>query len=121
MGSRSGVRSDLELNGYLQGTSTDSGIDATSFTATQSSTASSTGAFRAKDKIAWQDDQAGSQSASDTPPPTPDSLVAIGGIEIPAKSPSAFPLLPDGSSYSLSDAASHSRCAAVLLQSAVGS
>ncbi|KAE8289812.1 Signal-induced proliferation-associated 1-like protein 1 [Larimichthys crocea] len=108
VGSRSGVRSDLELNGYLQGTSTDSGIDATSFTATQSSTASSTGAFRAKDKIAWQDDQAGSQSASDTPPPTPDSLVAIGGIEIPAKSPSAFPLLPDGSSYSLSDAASHS-------------
>ncbi|KAF3844762.1 hypothetical protein F7725_007925 [Dissostichus mawsoni] len=33
VGSRSGVRSDLELNGYLQGTSTDSGIDATSFTA----------------------------------------------------------------------------------------
>lgn len=118
MGSRSGVRSDLELNGYLQGTSTDSGIDATSFTATQSSTASSTAAFRSKDKIPWQDDPADSQGATDTPPPTPDSLVATGGSEIPATSPSAFALVPDNGSYSLSDAASHSRCAAVLLYSA---
>uniref|UniRef100_A0A671WL70 Signal induced proliferation associated 1 like 1 n=1 Tax=Sparus aurata TaxID=8175 RepID=A0A671WL70_SPAAU len=108
VGSRSGVRSDLELNGYLQGASTDSGIDATSFTATQSSTASSTGAFRAKDKIPWQDDATGSsQRATDTPPPPPDSL-ALGGSENPAKSPSAFPLVPDSGSYSLSDAASHS-------------
>uniref|UniRef100_A0A8C4EC40 Signal-induced proliferation-associated 1-like protein 1 n=1 Tax=Dicentrarchus labrax TaxID=13489 RepID=A0A8C4EC40_DICLA len=108
VGSRSGVRSDLELNGYLQGASTDSGIDATSFTATQSSTASSTGAFRAKDKISWQEDPGGSQRATDTPPPTSDSLVTIGGSEIPAKSPSAFPLVPDNGSYNLSDAASHS-------------
>ncbi|XP_040916648.1 signal-induced proliferation-associated 1-like protein 1 [Toxotes jaculatrix] len=108
VGSRSGVRSDLELNGYLQGASTDSGIDATSFTATQSSTASSTSAFRARDKVPWQDDPAGSQRASDTSPPTPDSLVAIGGSEIPAKSPTAFPLVPDSGSYSLSDATSHS-------------
>ncbi|XP_044230911.1 signal-induced proliferation-associated 1-like protein 1 [Thunnus albacares] len=106
VGSRSGVRSDLELNGYLQGTSTDSGIDATSFTATQSSTASSTGAFRAKEKIQWQDEPAGSQRATDMSPPTPDSLVAIGGSENQATSPSAFP--PDSGSYSLSDAASHS-------------
>ncbi|XP_054469898.1 signal-induced proliferation-associated 1-like protein 1 [Anoplopoma fimbria] len=108
VGSRSGVRSDLELNGYLQGTSTDSGIDATSFTATQSSTASSTGAFRAKDKSPWQDDTAGSQTATDSSPPTPDSLVAIGDSEIPAKTPSAFPLVPDSVPYSQSDAASHS-------------
>ncbi|KAM6918090.1 signal-induced proliferation-associated 1-like protein 1 isoform 1-T2 [Lycodopsis pacificus] len=108
VGSRSGVRSDLELNGYLQGTSTDSGIDATSFTATQSSTASSTGAFRAKDEIQRQDDEAGSQRATDSSPPTPDSIVAIGGSEIPATSPSASPLAPDGGSYSQSDAASHS-------------
>ncbi|GAA6213704.1 signal-induced proliferation-associated 1-like protein 1 [Lates japonicus] len=108
VGSRSGVRSDLELNGYLQGASTDSGIDATSFTATQSSTASSTGAFRAKDKIPWQDDPAGSQRAADASPPTPDSLVAVGSSEIPAKSPTAFPLVPDSGSYSLSDATSHS-------------
>lgn len=108
------MRIDLELNGYLQGTSTDSGIDATSFTATQSSTASSTGAFRAKEKSPWQDESAGSQRATDMSPPTPDSLVAIGGSENPVTSPSAFP--PD--SYSLSDAASHSRCAAVLLESA---
>lgn len=113
VGSRSGVRSDLELNGYLQGTSSDSGIDASSFTATQSSTASSTGAFRAKDKISWQEDTAGLQGATDTSPSTLDSLVATGGNEIPAKSPSAFPLVPDGGSYSLSDTASHSRCAAV--------
>ncbi|KAK2826171.1 hypothetical protein Q5P01_020385 [Channa striata] len=108
VGSRSGVRSDLELNGYLQGISTDSGIDASSFTATQSSTASSTGAFRAKDKIPWQDDPAGSQRAADTSPPAPDSLVATGSSEIPSKSSSAFPPAPDTGSYSLSDAASHS-------------
>uniref|UniRef100_A0A3P8RR95 Signal induced proliferation associated 1 like 1 n=1 Tax=Amphiprion percula TaxID=161767 RepID=A0A3P8RR95_AMPPE len=108
VGSRSGVRSELELNGYLQGASTDSGIDASSFTATQSSTASSTGAFRAKDKIPWQDDTAASQRATDASPPTPDSLVATGGTDIPAKSPSAFPLGADSGSYCLSDVASHS-------------
>ncbi|XP_029937718.1 signal-induced proliferation-associated 1-like protein 1 isoform X2 [Myripristis murdjan] len=107
-GSRSGVRSDLELNGYLQGTSADSGIDATSFTATQSSTASSTGAFRAKDKIPWQDDPGGSRRTANTSSPTPDSLVSVGGAEIPAKSPSAFPLALDSGSYTLSDGASHS-------------
>ncbi|XP_069574759.1 signal-induced proliferation-associated 1-like protein 1 [Brachyistius frenatus] len=106
VGSRSGVRSELDLNGYLQGTSTDSGIDATSFTATQSSTASSTGAFRAKDKIAWQEDPAGGQGATDSSPPTPDSLVAAGGGEIPAKNPTSFPLGPDSGSYGLTDAAS---------------
>ncbi|XP_035466200.2 signal-induced proliferation-associated 1-like protein 1 isoform X2 [Scophthalmus maximus] len=106
--SRSGVRSDLELNGYLQGASTDSGIDATSFTATQSSTASSTGASRAKDKIPWQEEPAGSHRDSDESPPTPDSLVAMGGGDILAKSPSAFPLVPDGGSYSLNDATSQS-------------
>ncbi|XP_022067592.1 signal-induced proliferation-associated 1-like protein 1 isoform X1 [Acanthochromis polyacanthus] len=108
VGSRSGVRSELELNGYLQGASTDSGIDASSFTATQSSTASSTGAFRAKDKIPWQDDPAANQRATDASPPTPDSLVATGGTDIPAKSPSAFPLGADSGSYCPSDAASHS-------------
>ncbi|XP_068194222.1 signal-induced proliferation-associated 1-like protein 1 isoform X1 [Antennarius striatus] len=107
VGLRSGVRSDLELNGYLQGTSADSGIDTTSFTATQSSTASSSDAFRAKDKIPWQDDHVGGQRAADTPPPTSDDLVATGGSEVPVKSPSAFPLTPDGGSYNLSDA-SHS-------------
>ncbi|XP_026159787.1 signal-induced proliferation-associated 1-like protein 1 isoform X2 [Mastacembelus armatus] len=105
VGSRSGVRSDLELNGYLQGTSADSGIDTTSFTATQSSTSSSTGAFKAKEKIPWQDDLAISQRATDTSPPTKDTLVATVGSENPAKSPSAF---PDTGSYSLSDVASHS-------------
>lgn len=112
VGSRSGVRLDSELNGYLQGMSTDSGIDSTSFTATQSSTASSTGAFRGKDKTpSWQDDPAGSRRATDTSPPAPDSLAPLRSSETSAKSPSAFPLPPDGGSYALSDAASHSRCA----------
>uniref|UniRef100_H2ULQ9 Signal induced proliferation associated 1 like 1 n=1 Tax=Takifugu rubripes TaxID=31033 RepID=H2ULQ9_TAKRU len=105
VGSRSGVRSDLELSGYLQGASTDSGIDTTSFTATQSSTASSTAAFIPKDKVPWQEQAAEEQEAVNTPPPTPDSLVAVGVGEIPPKSPSAFPLGPDGS---LGDAASGS-------------
>uniref|UniRef100_A0A3B3X5K7 PDZ domain-containing protein n=1 Tax=Poecilia mexicana TaxID=48701 RepID=A0A3B3X5K7_9TELE len=108
VGSRSGARSDLELNGYLQGTSTDSGIDATSFTATQSSTASSTGAFRSKEKIPWQDEVGSCERASSTSPPTPDSLVPAGGSEISAKSPTGFTVAPDGAAYSMSDAASHS-------------
>uniref|UniRef100_G3NRC9 Signal induced proliferation associated 1 like 1 n=1 Tax=Gasterosteus aculeatus aculeatus TaxID=481459 RepID=G3NRC9_GASAC len=99
VGSRSAAGGDLELNGYLQGASADSGIDAASFTATQSSTASSTAAFRARDQSHGREDAAGK----------PDSLaVAVGGGEgVPARSPSAFPLLPDGASYGPSDAASH--------------
>lgn len=105
MGSRSAAGGDLELNGYLQGASADSGIDAASFTATQSSTASSTAAFRARDQSHGREDAAGK----------PDSLaVAVGGGEgVPARSPSAFPLLPDGASYGPSDAASHCRCASM--------
>uniref|UniRef100_A0A8C5HKD9 Signal-induced proliferation-associated 1-like protein 1 n=1 Tax=Gouania willdenowi TaxID=441366 RepID=A0A8C5HKD9_GOUWI len=110
VGSRSGVRSELELHSYLQGTSADSGIDATSFTATQSSTASSIGAFRTKDKIPWQDDLTGSQKTAESSPPTPDLLAVSAGVEIPVKSPSAAPLGTDCGSYSPSDAASHSRC-----------
>uniref|UniRef100_A0A8C5HLV8 Signal-induced proliferation-associated 1-like protein 1 n=1 Tax=Gouania willdenowi TaxID=441366 RepID=A0A8C5HLV8_GOUWI len=108
VGSRSGVRSELELHSYLQGTSADSGIDATSFTATQSSTASSIGAFRTKDKIPWQDDLTGSQKTAESSPPTPDLLAVSAGVEIPVKSPSAAPLGTDCGSYSPSDAASHS-------------
>lgn len=106
VGSRSGVRGELELNSYLQGASTDSGIDATSFTATQSSTASSTGGFRAKEKISWQDEASCRQSATDSSPPPPDSMLAVGGSEVQAKSPSAFHLHPD--TYNLNDVAPHS-------------
>lgn len=108
VGSRSGVRTDLELSGYLQGASTDSGIDTTSFTATQSSTASSTAAFMPKDKVPWQEETAEDQGPVDTPPPTPDSLLIRAG-EIPPRSPSALPLGPDGG---LGEAASRSRYAA---------
>lgn len=100
------MRSDLELNGYLQDNSADSGIDATSFTATQSSTASSTAAFRSKDRVPWQDDGPDTQRSSDTPPLTANSLIAAEATE--AKSPSAFPL--DGASFGSGDAASRSRC-----------
>lgn len=107
VGSRSAVRSDLELNGYLQDNSADSGIDATSFTATQSSTASSTAAFRSKDRVPWQDDGPDTQRSSDTPPLTADSLIAAAAAEATeAKSPSAFPL--DGASFGSGDAASRS-------------
>lgn len=85
------MRSDLELNGYLQDNSADSGIDATSFTATQSSTASSTAAFRAKQRAQWQDDGPDTQRTSDTPPLTPD-LLAVGAESKEATTPSAFPL-----------------------------
>lgn len=118
VGSRSGVRGDLELSGYLQGASTDSGIDTTSFTATHSSTASSTAAFIPKDKVPWQEQAAEEQGAVHTPPPTPDSLVAVGVGEVPPKSPSAFPLGPD---ESLGDTASGSRYAAALSVPADGS
>ncbi|XP_020775030.2 signal-induced proliferation-associated 1-like protein 1 [Boleophthalmus pectinirostris] len=101
VGSRSGVRGELELNSYLQGASTDSGIDATSFTATQSSTASSTGGFRAKEKIPWQDEASCGQRNTESSPP-PDSLLTVGGSETQAKSPSPFPQHPD--TYNLNDA-----------------
>lgn len=106
------MRSDLELNGYLQDNSADSGIDATSFTATQSSTASSTAAFRSKDRVPWQDDGPDTQRSSDTPPLTADSLIAaaVAAEAKEAKSPSAFPL--DGASFGSGDAASRSRCGA---------
>lgn len=100
VGSRSAVRTDLELSGYLQGASTDSGIDTTSFTATQSSTASSTATF--PPKVPWQEETAEDRGSVDTPPPTPDSLV-------PPKSPSALPLGPDGAP---GEAGSRSRYAA---------
>ncbi|XP_062413190.1 signal-induced proliferation-associated 1-like protein 1 isoform X2 [Pungitius pungitius] len=103
VGSRSGPRGDLDLNGYLQGASADSGIDAASFTATQSSTASSSSAGR---------DRSRGREGHAAAAPAPDSLAAAaaaapGGGEVPATSPSAFPLLPDGAPYSQSDAASH--------------
>ena len=108
VGSRSGVRSDLELGGYLQGASTDSGIDITSFNAAQNSTASSMAACVPKDKVPWQEEATEDQGPVDTPPSTADSLVVRGG-EIPPKSPSASALSPDGG---LADTASRSRYAA---------
>uniref|UniRef100_A0A8C7XWM1 Signal induced proliferation associated 1 like 1 n=1 Tax=Oryzias sinensis TaxID=183150 RepID=A0A8C7XWM1_9TELE len=111
VGSHSGVQSDLELNGYLQGTSTDSGIDASSLTATQSSTASSTAAFRAKEKVPWEESVASSPGATSASPLTPDApVVAACGSEIPTKSSAVYLGGPDGGSYSLGDAPSPSRC-----------
>lgn len=76
----------------------------------------------AKEKVPWQDEPADGQTATDTSPPTPDSIIVPVGTEIQAKSPLSFPLGPDGGSYGLSDAAAHSRCAAALFEfSYVGS
>ncbi|CAL9686428.1 unnamed protein product [Knipowitschia caucasica] len=97
-GSRSGVRGELELNSFLQGASTDSGIDATSFTATQSSTASSNGGFRTKEKSPWPDEATDNSDAS----PPLESLLTVGGNETQAKSPSPFSQHPDA--YNLNDA-----------------
>ncbi|CAL8272481.1 unnamed protein product [Merluccius merluccius] len=114
VGSRAAVRSDLELDGYLQGASADSGIDAASFTATHSSTASSAaaaaattaGAFRAKDGgVAWQNEGPRVAGAS---PPTPDSLVLTGPNEGPATTPGSLALPVDNGSCNFSDAASRS-------------
>ncbi|CAB1335151.1 unnamed protein product, partial [Coregonus sp. 'balchen'] len=91
--SRTGVRPDSELNGYLQGASTDSGIDATSYGATGS------GGSRAKER-----------RAPETSPSAPDSPGHPGSSLYPAQSPLVFPPAPDSGSYTLSDAASHSRC-----------
>ncbi|XP_053701877.1 signal-induced proliferation-associated 1-like protein 1 [Synchiropus splendidus] len=76
VGSRSGLRGgDLELNGYLQAASTDSGIDAASFTATQSSTASS----RGTDKIPWQDEPPGAARAASRSPPAAEAAAGADG------------------------------------------
>uniref|UniRef100_A0A8C7QB91 Signal induced proliferation associated 1 like 1 n=1 Tax=Oncorhynchus mykiss TaxID=8022 RepID=A0A8C7QB91_ONCMY len=89
--SRTGVRPDSELNGYLQRESTDSGIDATSYGA------SGSGGSRAKER-----------RAPETSPSAPDSPAPPGSSEDPAQSPPVFPSAPDSGSYTLSDAASHS-------------
>uniref|UniRef100_A0A4W5NTL1 Signal induced proliferation associated 1 like 1 n=1 Tax=Hucho hucho TaxID=62062 RepID=A0A4W5NTL1_9TELE len=89
--SRTGVRPDSELNGYLQRESTDSGIDATSYGA------SGSGGSRAKER-----------RAPETSPSAPDSPAPPGSNEDPAQSPPVFPSAPDSGSYTLSDAASHS-------------
>uniref|UniRef100_A0A4W5N447 Signal induced proliferation associated 1 like 1 n=1 Tax=Hucho hucho TaxID=62062 RepID=A0A4W5N447_9TELE len=68
--SRTGVRPDSELNGYLQGASTDSGIDATSYGATGS------GGSRAKER-----------RAPETSPSAPDSPGPPGSSAYPAQSP----------------------------------
>uniref|UniRef100_A0A674B154 Signal induced proliferation associated 1 like 1 n=1 Tax=Salmo trutta TaxID=8032 RepID=A0A674B154_SALTR len=89
--SRTGVRPDSELIGYLQRESTDSGIDATSYGA------SGSGGSRAKER-----------RAPETSPSAPDSPAPPGSSEDPAQSPPVFPSAPDSGSYTLSDAASHS-------------
>ncbi|XP_030212377.1 signal-induced proliferation-associated 1-like protein 1 isoform X1 [Gadus morhua] len=116
VGSRAAVRNELELDGYLQGVSADSGIDAASFTATHSSTASSgtavatvnaaaaAGAFRANDhSVAWQNLGPGAAGAS---PPKPDTLALMGPNEGPGKTPCSLALPVDQGSSTFSDAAS---------------
>ncbi|XP_035276940.1 signal-induced proliferation-associated 1-like protein 1 isoform X1 [Anguilla anguilla] len=112
IGGGTGERPDSEVNGfgggggYLQGASADSGIDATSYGAAHGSSGSlpaAAGGAGPRDKAAspWH-------SPAERSPPAPDSSpVPPGSAEGPARSPPAYPLPRDGSSYSLSDAASH--------------
>ncbi|KAJ8288874.1 hypothetical protein COCON_G00015330, partial [Conger conger] len=113
IGGGAGERPDSEVNGfaagYLQGVSADSGIDATSYGAPLggSGPLPAAGPSGPRDKAAspWRSPEEGVRERS---PPPAESPVPPGSAEGPAKSPSVYPLGRDGSSYSLSDAASHS-------------
>ncbi|XP_076156477.1 signal-induced proliferation-associated 1-like protein 1 isoform X3 [Alosa pseudoharengus] len=128
IGCRSGAgsRPDSELNGftgagggsgYLQGASTDSGIDATSYGATLTSNAPLILPPRAKEKTpsasascAWSEASSAGRRASDVPSPPAEasSISPVDSPEEPAKSPNNYPPAPDASAYPRSDAASHS-------------
>ncbi|KAG5265386.1 hypothetical protein AALO_G00241830 [Alosa alosa] len=106
-----------EKCGYLQGASTDSGIDATSYGATLTSNAPLILPPRAKEKTpsasascAWSEASSPGRRASDVPSPPAEasSISPVDSPEEPAKSPNNYPPAPDASAYPRSDAASHS-------------
>ncbi|XP_028835366.1 signal-induced proliferation-associated 1-like protein 1 isoform X2 [Denticeps clupeoides] len=117
---RAGGHTETELNGfgagYLQGASTDSGIDASSYAATLSSSASLSipplfGSSKSKEKSfsAWNEPSLGGRKATEIPsPPAESPFPSADGTDGQAKSPAAYNIAPDNSSYTLSDATSHS-------------
>ncbi|KAL2098609.1 hypothetical protein ACEWY4_005089 [Coilia grayii] len=124
IGCRSGAgsRPDSELNGfgggagYLQGASTDSGIDATSYGATLASNASlvpppPAAPPRPKEKPAspWSESSSSGRRAADIPsPPMEASISPTDPPEEPAKSPCTYPTAPEHTPYPRGDGASHS-------------
>ncbi|XP_036397637.1 signal-induced proliferation-associated 1-like protein 1 [Megalops cyprinoides] len=117
IGGGTAERPDSETNGfgggYLQGASADSGIDAASYGAAHGSSGSllAAGAPGPRDKAAspWPSPKEGGGGAGAERSPLPaESPVPLASSEGPAKSPSTYPLVRDGSSFSLSDVASHS-------------
>ncbi|XP_072541734.1 signal-induced proliferation-associated 1-like protein 1 isoform X3 [Salminus brasiliensis] len=97
--------------GYLQGASADSGIDATSYGPPHGSSSSllAVGAPAPRERAAspWHGPSEGGRRVLERSPPAAESPVSP--AEVPTtRSPPTHLLVRDGSSYSLSDMASHS-------------
>lgn len=102
--------------GYLQGSSADSGIDATSYAPHHGSAGSllTVGTSAPRERVAspWHGPSEGGRRVLERSPPAAESPVAP--AEAPTtRSPPTHLLMRDSSSYSLSDMASHSRCSLV--------
>ncbi|XP_077076505.1 signal-induced proliferation-associated 1-like protein 1 isoform X2 [Siphateles boraxobius] len=112
-----GEQPDSEPNGlggggYLQGASADSGIDATSYGATHGSSSSllAVGAAGARERAPspWHSPTEGGRRVLERSPPVAESPVSPADPPPTTRSPPTHLLVRDGSSYSLSDMASHS-------------
>lgn len=103
--------------GYLQGSSADSGIDATSYVPHHGSASSllavATSAPRERVSSPWHGPSEGGRRVLERSPPAAES--SMSPAEAPTtRSPPTHLLMRDSSSYSLSDMALHSRCSLVV-------
>ncbi|XP_051581238.1 signal-induced proliferation-associated 1-like protein 1 [Myxocyprinus asiaticus] len=112
-----GDQPDLEPNGlggggYLQGASADSGIDATSYAPPHGSSSSllAVGAPGPRERAPspWHSPTEGGRRVLERSPPAAESPVSPADGPPTTRSPPTHLLVRDGSSYSLSDMASHS-------------
>ncbi|XP_048062557.1 signal-induced proliferation-associated 1-like protein 1 isoform X3 [Megalobrama amblycephala] len=98
--------------GYLQGASADSGIDATSYGPTHGSSSSllAVGSAGARERAPspWHSPTEGGRRVLERSPPVAESPVSPADVPPTTRSPPTHLLVRDGSSYSLSDMASHS-------------
>jgi len=113
-----GEQPDSEPNGlggggYLQGASADSGIDATSYGAAHGSSSSllavGTAGARERAPSPWHSPTEGGRRVLERSPPVAESPVSPAEPPPTTRSPPTHLLVRDGSSYSLSDMASHSK------------
>ncbi|XP_066532537.1 signal-induced proliferation-associated 1-like protein 1 isoform X4 [Hoplias malabaricus] len=97
--------------GYLQGASADSGIDATSYGPPHGSSSSllAVGAPSSRDRSSspWHGPSESSRRVLERSPPAAESPVSPAEVPV-TRSPPTHLLVRDGSTYSLSDMASHS-------------